>query len=207
MRWRSSSAMPARADRGDVNEPPAVAAKPDVHQTRFAAPAPRDDFEAFYVKEMRAVTVHLMYRGATPYEAADAAHEAFIELLPERWRVIEHPPAYLRQVAWTKYLRQTHHLESPLDPVPDRPGGTCPISEVMLSESQQRILKAIQQLTPAQQEVLAWQMDGFEYREIAAFTGKTEMALRTNAKRGRVRLKEQLGLATPGSPEGGVSDE
>ncbi len=121
------------------------------------------------------MTVHLMYRGATPYEAADAAHEAFLELLPERWRVIEHPPAYLRQVAWTKYLRQPHHLESPLDPVPDRPRGTCPISEVMLSASQQRSLEAIQRHTPAQQQVLAWQLHGIESRTIAAVTDHTEM--------------------------------
>ncbi|MFD4865242.1 RNA polymerase sigma factor [Streptomyces sp. NPDC058412] len=191
-----------------MTEPPVVAAKAWPQQSHVPIRVPRDDFDTLYTREMRAVTVHLMYRGATPYEAADAAHEAFIELLPDRWRVIEHPRAYLRRVAWTKYLRQPHHLESPADPMPDRDGGTCPIREVVLSDTQQRILKAIQQLSPAQQEVLSWQMDGFEYSEIARFTGKTEMALRTNAKRGRARLKELLGLgAGRGRSEGGVSDE
>ncbi|MFF4013262.1 RNA polymerase sigma factor [Streptomyces sp. NPDC001717] len=190
-----------------MNEQPVVATKPGGQRKSVPVRVPRDDFDTFYVQEMRAVTVHLMYRGATPYEAADAAHEAFIELLPERWRVIEHPRAYLRQVAWTKYLRQPHHLESPLDPIPDRPGGTCPVGAVILSDAQHRILKAIQQLSAAQQEVLSWQMDGFEYAEIAKFTGKTEMALRTNAKRGRARLKELLGLTTPGQTEGGVPHE
>ncbi|MGP3691318.1 RNA polymerase sigma factor [Streptomyces sp. IBSNAI002] len=167
----------------------------------------RDDFEALYIVEMRALTVHLMYRGATPYEAADAAHEAFIELLPDRWRTVAHPRAYLRRVAWTKYLRQSGHRESPSDVVPDRPGGTCPVLEVILSESQERILAAVQQLPQAQREVIAWQLDGFDYAEIAAFTGKKEPALRTNAKRGRQRLKELLDVAGTGRGEGGASDE
>ncbi|MFE7268531.1 RNA polymerase sigma factor [Streptomyces sp. NPDC057592] len=168
---------------------------------------PRDDFDALYIEEMRGVTVHLIYRGATPYEAADAAHEAFIELLPDRWRTIEYPAAYLRKVAWTKYLRQQHHLESPRDSVPDRPGGTCPIAEVFLTDTQQRIVSAIQQLSPAQREVLAWQFDEFEYCEIAEFTGKTEMALRTNAKRGRAMLKKILLVEGVGRNEGGASGE
>ncbi|WP_331718496.1 RNA polymerase sigma factor [Streptomyces virginiae] len=189
-----------------MTESPATAAHVQTYAVRRL---PRDDFDSLYNLEMRAVTVHLIHRGATPYEAADAAHEAFIELLPDRWRVIEHPRAYLRKVAWTKYLRQSHHVESPAGFVPDRVGGTCPISEVILTETQQRIVRAIQQLSPAQQEVLAWQMDGFAYGEIAEFTGKTEMALRTNAKRGRAKLKELLGLAGPGHShtEEGPSDE
>ncbi|MER7467835.1 sigma-70 family RNA polymerase sigma factor [Streptomyces sp. NPDC097981] len=153
------------------------------------------------------MTVHLIYRGATPYEAADAAHEAFIALLPDRLRTIEYPAAYLRKVAWTNYLRQAHHRESPTDPVPDRPGGTCPILEVMLTEAQRRIVHAIQQLSPAQREVLAWQLDEFEYAEIADFTGKTEAALRTNAKRGRARLKDLLLVAEAGRNEAGASNE
>ncbi len=167
----------------------------------------RDDFDALYVEEMRAVTVHLIHRGATPYEAADAAHEAFIALLPDRWRTIEYPAAYLRKVAWTNYLRQAHHREAPTDPVPDRPGGTCPIGEVILTEAQRRIVHAIHQLSPAQREVLAWQLDGFEYAEIADFTGKSEAALRTNAKRGRARLKDLLLGAGSGQNEEGSSDE
>ncbi|MCX5380354.1 RNA polymerase sigma factor [Streptomyces sp. NBC_00091] len=190
-----------------VTESPTTAFEAGPQQRRPTVRMLRDDFDTLYIKEMRAVTVHLMYRGATAYEAADAVHEAFIELLPDRWRTIAHPRAYLRTVAWTKYLRQAHHRESPEDPVPDRPGGTCPVREVILTETQQRILAAVQQLPPAQREVIAWQLDEFEYAEIARFTGKKETALRTNAKRGRERLKVLLDLARTGRSEGGSSDE
>ncbi|MEV7590634.1 sigma-70 family RNA polymerase sigma factor [Streptomyces sp. NPDC089922] len=190
-----------------MTESPLTASKAASQQRQAPARALRDDFDTLYIAEMRALTVHLMYRGATPYEAADAAHEAFIELLPDRWRTMTHPRAYLRTVAWTKYLRQPGHRESPSDQVPDRPGGTCPVREVILTESQDRVLAAVQQLSPAQQEVIAWQLDGFDYAEIASFTGKKETALRTNAKRGRERLKELLDLARTGRVEGGASHE
>ncbi|WP_424211117.1 RNA polymerase sigma factor [Streptomyces sp. BI20] len=180
---------------------------PAVRAHIIPRPRPREDFDAFYRREMTAVTVHLMYRGASAYEAADAAHEAFIPLLPQRWRTIEHPRAYLRKVAWTQYLRQARHREEPEDPVPDRPGGTCPIDEVILTDTQRRVLRAVRSLPPAQREVIAWTLDGFSYAEIAKFTGKTEPALRTNAKRGRDRLRRLLAESgIVGHSEGRSSD-
>lgn len=154
----------------------------------------RDDFDAFYVREMRAVTVFLMHQGATPYEAADSAHEAISKLLPDRWRTMEHPRAFLRLTAQRCYWRQNDARVCPADPVPDRPGGTCPVSEVVLTETQQRLLAALHELPPALRSVMAWHLDGFDYAEIAEALGMSLAAVRQNISRARRKLVTVLGL-------------
>ncbi|MFE7838636.1 hypothetical protein ACFU53_22020 [Streptomyces sp. NPDC057474] len=97
------------------------------------APFRRDDFNAFYTQEMSAVTVFLMHQGATAYEAADAAHEAMAKLLPDLWRVLDHPRTWLRVTAQRCYWRQSNTRTAPTDPVPARRGGTCPLTTVVIS--------------------------------------------------------------------------
>ncbi|WP_329266667.1 hypothetical protein [Streptomyces sp. NBC_01451] len=77
---------------------------PPVRATAAEAPPKpalirRDDFNAFYTREMSAVTVFLMHQGATAYEAADAAHEAMTKLLPDLWQTLDHPRTWLRVTA------------------------------------------------------------------------------------------------------------
>ncbi|MFB6634851.1 RNA polymerase sigma factor [Streptomyces sp. NPDC056362] len=155
----------------------------------------RDAFDALYVSEMRAVTVFLMNLGASAYEAADAAHEAFLTLLPDKWREVEHPRAWLRKVAHRKYLRQVGARNDPLDAVPDRPGGTCPVDLVLLTEEQARVLGALGQLSPAEREAVAWKLDGFTHEEAARVLGKSPVAVRQAYARGRQRLIALLGPA------------
>jgi RNA polymerase sigma-70 factor (ECF subfamily) len=154
----------------------------------------RDDFESFYLREMRAVSVFLMHQGATPYEAADAAHEAIAKLLPDQWRTLEHPRAWLRVTAQRCYWRQDDCRTSPADPVPDRPGGTCPVAEVVLTDTQQQIVDALHQLSPGRRTVMAWYLDDFDYSEIAEMLRMTPAAVRQNICRARKDLLSILGL-------------
>ncbi|MEV8548169.1 sigma-70 family RNA polymerase sigma factor [Streptomyces sp. NPDC051572] len=154
----------------------------------------RDDFNAFYTQEMSAVTVFLMHQGATPYEAADAAHEAMTKLLPDLWRTLDHPRTWLRVAAQRCYWRQSSTRTTPTDPVPDRPGGTCPLTTVVISEFQQTVLNALRQLPPTMRTVMAWDIDGFTYPEIAEALAMTPAAVRQNISRARKRLITLLGL-------------
>ncbi|MER7179114.1 sigma-70 family RNA polymerase sigma factor [Streptomyces hyaluromycini] len=158
------------------------------------APFRRVDFNTFYTQEMSAVTVFLMHQGATAYEAADAAHEAMTKLLPDLWSTLDHPRAWLRITAQRCYWRQTSTRAAPTDPVPDRAGGTCPLATVIVSEFQQTVLDALRQLPPTMRTVMAWDIDGFTYTEIAEALAMTPAAVRQNISRARKRLLTLLGL-------------
>ncbi|MGW6507263.1 sigma-70 family RNA polymerase sigma factor [Streptomyces niveus] len=151
-----------------------------------------------YLAEMPKLTRFLMRTGASAYEAADAAHEAFAQAAVE-WHRIKVPEKWLRTVAYRCYLRQIDHRTHPSDPVPDRPGGTCPVTEVTLREDNQRVLDALAQLPPTQRQVMAWTQDGFTYAEISRELGIEIAAVRQNHRRARMRLKQILGLLTGGT--------
>ncbi|KOU26443.1 hypothetical protein ADK52_09210 [Streptomyces sp. WM6372] len=155
---------------------------------------PNYAFEAFYTREMTRVTVFLMNLGASSYEAADATHEAFLKLLPDKWRTLEHPGAYLRKIAYRNYLGQASSRTLPTDPVPDRPGGTCPVEWVILTDEQQHMLDLLAELPPAEREAIAWSLDGFSHEETAQLLGKKPEAVRQAYKRARMRLINALGL-------------
>ncbi|UQX04411.1 sigma-70 family RNA polymerase sigma factor [Streptomyces sp. RerS4] len=168
-----------------------VGARPEWH---IPSPTQCPDFEAFYRHEMPRVTVFLMHVGATAYEAADAAHEAFCAVLPDKWATLEFPKAYLRRTAYRFYLRQTASRTTPWDPVPDRPGGTCPLATVLVTEEQRRIMDALALLPPAERETMAWSLDGFNHEEIAVHLGKSPAAVRKGYQRARERLLSILGI-------------
>ncbi|MEU0413571.1 sigma-70 family RNA polymerase sigma factor [Streptomyces griseorubiginosus] len=177
-------------------EPPVAAGTEAQHRPAVLNPPTvrRDDFDLFYTHEMRAVSVFLMHQGATPYEAADAAHEAIAKLLPDQWRTLEHPRAWLRITAQRCYWRQDNCRTAPTDPVPDRPGGTCPVAEVLLTDTQQRVVEALRQLAPGRRTVMAWLLDGFAYDEIAQILEMTPAAVRQNICRARKDLITILDL-------------
>ncbi|MFK0203456.1 RNA polymerase sigma factor [Streptomyces lavendulae] len=178
-----------------MTELPAAAPITGQRVRRSLVPTQQDyEFDAFYTFEMTRVSVFLMNLGASPYEAADAAHEAFLALLPDKWRTLEHPGAYLRTVAYRKYLRQATSRMLPTDPVPDRPGGTCPMELIILTNEQQRMLDLLAELPLAEREAMAWNLDGFNHEETAAILGKNPAAVRQAYKRARTRLINALGL-------------
>ncbi|AYV32390.1 MULTISPECIES: RNA polymerase sigma factor [Streptomyces] len=165
-------------------------------RSRFLEPQQQepDELEAFYRAEMPRMTVFLLNLGASVYEAADAAHEAFLTLLPDRWREIEYPRAWLRTVAYRKYLQQATSRTQPLDPVPERPGGTCPVDLVLLTEQETTVRDALGQLSPAEREAMAWKLDGFTHQDAAQALGKDPAAVRQAYLRARKRLVSILEL-------------
>lgn len=49
---------------------------------------------------------------------------------------------------------------------------------VLLTEEQTRILDALNQLSPAEREAMAWKRDGFTHEEAARVLGKSAAAVR-----------------------------
>jgi len=177
-----------------AESPLPVAREGAQEQPLVDAPSPAltpGSLEDLYRVEMPQLARFLMRVGATPYEAADAAHEAFIAAI-EKWDSLREPRAWLRKVAHRCYLRQTGRRDTPFDPLPDRPGGTCPIAHVTLKEGNQRVLNALAQLPPLQRHVMAWAQDGFSDGEIAQALAMREDAVRKNRSRARLRLQRIL---------------
>ncbi|MDG5807869.1 sigma-70 family RNA polymerase sigma factor [Streptomyces ossamyceticus] len=167
------------------------------HQPAGPVVVPRrqtDTFDTFYSAEKKHLVKFLMYQGASEFEADDAAHSALLAVLPDRWKTLSSPRAYLRKTALRCYLKQNDRKQEPTGEMPDLPGGLCPINRVLLSEEAAAVVDAIRQLPPAQRSVLAWSLDGFSTAEIASELKQTHAAVRQNLARARRQLKINLGL-------------
>ncbi|MFJ5034552.1 RNA polymerase sigma factor [Streptomyces sp. NPDC088560] len=163
------------------------------------APGSRLDFALFYSEHLAMLTRFVMRLGASPHEAAEAAHAAFVEAFP-KWSQITTPRAWLRTVATRAYLRQTGLRDQLTDTVPDQPGGECPLTAVVLKDEEQYVYKALGMLPPRQRQVMAWHLDGFAHSEISDELGITVEAVRQNYARARASLKRALGLAVGDQP-------
>ncbi|MFB7229780.1 RNA polymerase sigma factor [Streptomyces fimicarius] len=165
--------------------------------TELRSPGSRLDFALFYSEHLAVLTRFVMRLGASPYEAADAAQVAFVEAFP-KWDQITAPRAWLRTVAARAYLRQVGLRDRPTGSLPDRPGGHCPLDEVVLREQEQRVYDALGMLPPRQRQVMAWHLDGFSHAEISGQLGITAEAVRQNYARARLSLKKALNLGVEG---------
>jgi RNA polymerase sigma factor (sigma-70 family) len=168
-------------------------------QTPLRVPGSRLDFVMFYSEHLAILTRFVMRLGASPYEAAEAAHVAFVEAFP-KWSQITSPRAWLRTVAARAYLRQTRLRDQPTDTIPDQPGGKCPLEAVVLKDEEQHVYAALGTLPPRQRQVMAWHLDGFSHTEISDELGITVEAVRQNYARARASLKRALGLAAGDQP-------
>ncbi|MGW0423857.1 RNA polymerase sigma factor [Streptomyces sp. NPDC003015] len=158
-------------------------------------PDPRIDFDSFYCTEKKHLTAFLVYAGASTHEADDLAHDALVKLLPNRWRSLEYPRAYMRRVAYRAYLRKKERSREVLtDKVPDLPGGLNPIIHLELTEHMRVVVNAISELPPTQRMVMAFMINGAERDEICEALNMKPSTVDTNICRARARLKVTFGL-------------
>ncbi|MCX5559295.1 RNA polymerase sigma factor [Streptomyces sp. NBC_00038] len=195
----------------NVTQPPAesspialVAARQAVATTesaRVSQPSNATSRAAFahcYQQQLTPVIRFTMRNGASPHEAADIAQSTFV-LAYEAWHAIDHPPAWLRRVAFRQLLKLRQAKEHPCATVPDLPGGRCPMSAVELGEQEARVFEALGWLPPRQREVMAWTVDGFTPTEIAHELAITPDAVRQSLARARQNLKRALGISKGGA--------
>lgn len=110
-------------------------------------------------------------------------------------------PAWLctaaRHRATDAQRRQRRRPTVPLPELPDLPelqdGAAAPAAVVAARELQQRVLAAVQQLSPAYRETLVLRfVEGLSGPEIAARTGMTHGSVRVNLTRGMALLRPLL---------------
>lgn len=163
----------------------------------YAASVLEAEWVECYQAEMPYLVRYLMHccNEANIDDAADAAHEAFIELL-KNWSDVKHRKAWLRTVAFRKMLRspvKEERLSSALHRDPAAVAATS--AHLELHGEEQQVLAAISRLPLTQRQVFALHYDQFSYSEIAEILGMNVDAVRKNMERAKTKMKELLGLA------------
>ena len=160
----------------------------------YAADVSQVEWAACYRSEMPYLVRYLMhtFNEAGVCDAADAAHEAFEELL-SRWKTVGNRRVWLRTVAFRKMLRRPAQAEDALEDLQNEPAAAAASTYLDLSEEEQAVRAAIGQLPIKQRQVFALHFDDFSYPEIAEILQMTEAAARKNMERARATLKELLG--------------
>ena|SRR5437773_4198755 len=151
------------------------------------------DFVEFYCSSDKKIMRFVMRLGGTLQEAEDAMQEAMTAVYGA-WDRMTHPSAYARVVAERSYLASTarHRREReklrladwtiPV-PAPDPDG-------VIFAEEARQVMTALRSLPYGQRRVLAWVMDGYSTKEIAAALGKPEVTVRSTLRHARDKMKQ-----------------
>ena len=152
-------------------------------------------WEDLYKAEMPRLVRYLVkcFGDSDMRDAADAAHNAFVELFT-KWETVRSPSAWLRTVAFRQMLRQHASAEYPLDVLRREPDTVPASARLEFGEETQAALGGLRQLPLAQRQVLALIYDHFSYSEIAQIMSISQAAVRKNAERARRRMSEQLGI-------------
>jgi len=151
-------------------------------------------WEDLYKAEMPRLVRYLVkcFGDSGMRDAADAAHNAFVELFTN-WDTVRSPRAWLRTVAFRQMLRQNASAEYPLDVLHQEPAAVPASARLELAEETQAVLHGLRQLPLTQRQVLALIYDEFSYGDIAQIMGISQAAVRKNAERARRRMSELLG--------------
>ena len=152
-------------------------------------------WEDLYKAEMPRLVRYLIkcFGDSGMRDAADAAHNAFVELFTKS-DTVRSPRAWLRTVAFRQMLRQNASAEYPLDVLRQEPATVPASARLELGEETQAVLDGLRQLPLAQRQVLALIYDQFSYSEIAQIMSISQAAVRKNAERARRRMSELLGI-------------
>ncbi|MEU9107156.1 sigma-70 family RNA polymerase sigma factor [Streptomyces xanthophaeus] len=152
-------------------------------------PGPHDFADA-YRREMPLLTRFVMKHGASPQEAADAAHEAFATAYPQ-WDSIRFPARWLRTVAVRVYFRAKLREDLPGELPTTRAESHVP-TNIQLSDQEREVYAALADLPSRQRQVMAWFYDGYTVAEIAEELEITKESVRQNLCRARATLKARL---------------
>lgn len=144
-------------------------------------------FADVYRAEMPLLARFVMKHGASPQEAADAAHEAFAQAY-EVWDNIRYPSRWLRTVASRVYFRAKLREDLPGE-LPSSPTEFHLPSNIELSDQEREVYGTLAELPPRQRQVMAWYYDWYTVPEIAEVLRITEDAVRQNLCRARAALK------------------
>ncbi|MFJ6784308.1 RNA polymerase sigma factor [Streptomyces yangpuensis] len=150
-----------------------------------------EGFDDFYTNEFRPLVRFVMRYGATFQEATDAVQEAFIEAA-RKWPSISNRRAWMRRVAYLKFLRCVQVRELSVGEPPDTPGPLSPDARWEVDEQTEFVRACFAKLPYAQRRAMSYHYDGFSHSEIATELGTSVEAVRQNVSRARKKLAELL---------------
>ncbi|MET7951524.1 sigma-70 family RNA polymerase sigma factor [Micromonospora sp. NPDC005324] len=126
-----------------------------------------NEYAACYQRERLPLVKFLIYRGAAPQDAFDAAQHAFVEAW-RRWEQIHNPRTWLRTVA----IRAVAKANQPTVPLNEQYdlADSAPLGS-QVSEETMDLVAVLRRLPPLQREIMVWTIDGFTPSEIAKELG------------------------------------
>jgi RNA polymerase sigma factor (sigma-70 family) len=181
-------------------------------QVELPPPESWSDFDEFYRASDKKIMRFVMRLGGNVQEAEDAMQEAMTAVYGA-WDRMTHPSAYARVVAERRYLASAarHRREQErlaqadwTTPTPARDPDT-----VIFAEEARRVLTAVRSLPYAQRRVMAWHLDEYSTKEIAAALDQPEATIRSNLRHARDKVKQifELTKANPTSAGRRADDE
>lgn len=144
----------------------------------------------------------------TTAEAEDAVQEIFVELWRNAGRYdrsVASETAFIAMIARRRLIDRRRRLDRQKDRAAlpeDSLGSTDDIfARPALSEEAAQARRALAELSSEQQRVLRLSIfEGLSHERIATATGLPLGTVKTHARRGLIKLREILGLATPEAP-------
>ena len=152
-----------------------------------------DELEAFYREHYQRLLRVIMFLAAGDVDLAKDAMDEAIAVACRKWESIENPPAYVRRVAANWLIKEKQKARRTI-PIPPDETGERPNYTTGQSIWEQRtwVLELLEQLPPAQSEVMACIVDDLRPAEIAELLGKSPAAVRQNLSAARRRLRKYL---------------
>lgn len=171
-----------------------------------------NEIEVFYRDHYRRLLRVIIFLAAGDVDLAKDAMDEAIAVACERWDLIENPPAYVRRVAANWLIREKRKarrtIPMPSDEIGEKLNHT---TGQPIWEQQAWVMELLEQLPPAQREVMACIIDDLRPAEIAELLGKTPAAVRQNLSAARRRLRKYLaetnGAETTATAYGEEPDE
>jgi RNA polymerase sigma factor (sigma-70 family) len=154
----------------------------------------------FYDTHYHRMVRFVMHVGACRQDAQDAVHEAFTEswnlmyMHPDQWQAVTNKEGWIRKVALLRYHRppgrriRPQLAETPVRP--DLPHSGLEPGE--LTAQTQLVLQALRALDEESRAVMAFHLDDFTTKDIAAALELTEQRVRDVRKKARVSLRAAL---------------
>jgi RNA polymerase sigma factor (sigma-70 family) len=153
-----------------------------------------NEFEVFYCAYYQRLLNILIFLAAGDVDLAKDAVAEAMTVAYEKWDSINNPPAYVRQVAINWMIKERRRarraIPTPPDEIGEKPDD---ITGQTIWADRSWVIGLLEQLPPAQREVMACIVDEYKPAEIADLLGKTPAAVRQNLSAARRRLREHLG--------------
>jgi RNA polymerase sigma factor (sigma-70 family) len=159
---------------------------------RPASPSRDVELERFYRTDHPKLLRFLVYHGARPADAADAAHCAWVEVC-RRWDQVQRmksPSGYLRTTALHEWRRLSSRPQQERDrAVKGKWIDLAAVEDIYGRDDVRVVQESLAALPDRQRQVMAWLYDGYAPEEIAEQLGMRVSTVRSTIRHARAKLR------------------